>query len=212
MKKTLRLLLSSLFLLLLWPCFLYKKYGNTDYTLTKRTIIISNHYSNFDAFFIYWIYGRNKKIHFVTIAETKKKLWSRFITWLFDCLYIDSTANNSAQKNVAFLKKCVRILNDDGIICIFPEGYVNQRKYGFLDFQASYVFLARKTQSVILPLYIYPELSLFKKTRIYVGVPLKPQDYSHIADRDEVSMHIQSRVMDYAAIIDQVLGEKKTKN
>ena len=73
MKKTLRALLSGLFLLLFWPFFLYKKYGNTDYKLTKRTIIIANHYSNFDAFFIYLIYGRNKKIHFVTIAETKKK-------------------------------------------------------------------------------------------------------------------------------------------
>ena len=206
MKKIIRLLLACLFWLLLWPYFLYKKYGNADYTLTKRTIIISNHYSNFDAFFIYWIYGRSKKIHFVTIAETKKKLWSRFITWLFDCLYIDSNTNN-----LVFLKQCIRILNDDGIICIFPEGYVNQRKYGFLEFQASYVFLARKTQAVILPLYIYPELSFFQKTRIYVGEPLKTHDYSHIADRDEVSVYIQSRVMDYAASIDQVMEEKVKK-
>jgi len=196
--------LSCLFLLLLWPFFLYKKYGETDYALKGRTIIISNHYSNFDAFFIYWIYGRNKTIHFVTIAETRKKLWSRFITWLFDCLYIDSST-----KNLAFFKECIRILNDDGIICIFPEGYVNHRKYGFLDFQASYVFFARKTQAIILPLYIYPRISFFKKTQIYIGVPLKTQDYSHIADREAASMHIQSRVMEYAAIIDQILEDEK---
>ena len=206
MKKILRLIISCLFLLLLWPFFLYKKYGNKDYTLTDRTIIISNHYSNFDAFFIYWMYGRNKTIHFVTIAETKKKLWSRFITWLFDCLYIDSTT-----ANMKFFREGVRILNDDGIICIFPEGYVNHRKYGFLDFQASFVFFARKTQASILPLYIYPQISFFKKTRIYVGAPIEPHEYSHIVDRDEASMHIQSRVMDYAVIIDQILESEKTR-
>ena len=206
MKKILRLFLSCLFLLLLWPFFLYKKYGNAEYQLTKRTIIISNHYSNFDAFFIYWIYGRNKKIHFVTIAETRKKLWSRFITWLFDCLYIDE-----ATTNISFFKTCRRVLNNDGIICIFPEGYVNHRKYGFLDFKASYVFLARKTNALILPLYIYPQLSFFKKNLIYIGQPLEPEDYSQFVDYDEASMYIQSRVMRYAAAIDQVLEGETTE-
>lgn len=204
MKKILRFVISGLFLLLLWPFFLYKRYGDTTYKLTKRTIIISNHYSNFDPFFIYLIYGINKKIHFVTIVETQKKLWSRFITWLFDCLYIDSTTTN-----MAFFRECIRILKDDGIICIFPEGFVNHRKYGFLDFQASYVFFAKKTQAKILPLYIYPQISFLKKTLIYIGTPLEPKDYSHIHDYDEISMHIQARVMDYSAIIDQVLEDEK---
>ena len=205
MKKTLRFVLACLFLLFFWPFFLYRKYGNTSYSLTGRTIIISNHYSNFDAFFIYWIYGRNKKIHFVTIVETKKKLWSSFITWLFDCLYIDSKTTN-----VAFFKQCIHILNNDGIICIFPEGYVNHRRYGFLDFQASFVFLARKTQSVILPLYIYPQISFFKRSLIYIGSSLETKDYSRFVDRDIASMHIQSRIMDYASIIEQVLEKGET--
>ena len=205
MKKILRLVLSYLFLFFCWPFFLYKKYGNTEYKISGRTIIISNHYSNFDPFFIYLMYGRDRKINFVTIAETKKKLWSRFITWLFDCIYIDSST-----ANVAFFKECIRTLSNDGIICIFPEGFVNHRKYGFLDFQASYVYLARKTQAVILPIYIYPRLFFFEKTLIYIGTPLETKDYSHIPDLDAASMHIQSKVMDYATIIDEVL-EKEEK-
>lgn len=205
MKKILRLVLSYLFLFFCWPFFLYKKYGNPEHKIGGRTIIISNHYSNFDAFFIYLMYGRDKKINFVTIAETKKKLWSRFITWLFDCIYIDSST-----ANIAFFKESIRTLNNDGIICIFPEGFVNHRKYGFLDFQASYVYLARKTQATILPIYIYPRLSSLAKTLIYIGAPLEVKDYSHIVDLDDASMHIQSKVMDYAAIIDEVL-EKEEK-
>lgn len=206
MKKILRLVLSCLFLLALWPFFLYKKYGNTDYVLKGRTIVISNHYSNFDAFFIYWMYGRRKTIRFVTIAQTRKKLWSRFLTWLFDCLYVED-----GEMNLAFFKQCLRILKRDGILCIFPEGFVNPRKYGFLDFQASYVFLARKAQAEILPLYIYPRLSFFRKSLIYVGPPLKPEDYGHLADRDEASMHVQARVMEYAAIVDGILEKQKNK-
>lgn len=206
MKKILRLSLSYLFLLLSWPFFLYKKYGNTSYEPADRTIIICNHYSNFDPFFIYLMYGRKKTIHFVTIAETKRKLWSRFITWLFDCLYIEDSENN-----VLFLRQCVRVLDNDGIICIFPEGFVNPRKYGFLDFQASFIFLARKTQAAILPLYIYPNLSFLKKSYIYIGTPLETKDYSHIPDRENAAMHIQSKVMDYAAIIDSVIEEKSDK-
>ena len=204
MKKILRFLISALFLLLFWPFFLYKKYGNTDYKLKDRTIIISNHYSDFDPFFIYLMYGINKKIHFVTIVETKKKLWSRFLTWLFDCLYIDSSS-----ANMAFFKQSISILKDDGIICIFPEGYVNHRKYGFLDFKASYIFLARKTQATILPLYIYPRISFLKKSLIYIGTPHETEDYSQFDDYDVASMHIQARVMDYALIIDEVLEAEK---
>lgn len=207
MKKILRLLLSSFVLLLAWPFFLYKKYGNTSYKLTDRTIIICNHYSNLDPFFIYLMYGRKKTIHFATIAETKKKLWSRVITWLFDCLYIEDSDNN-----VPFLRKCIKTLNGDGVICIFPEGFVNQRRYGFLDFKASFVFLARRTQATILPLYIYPEISFFKKTYVYIGTPLETKDYSHIPDHEDAAMHIQSKVMDYAAIIDGVMEEKNSEH
>lgn len=204
MKKVLRDVLSALFLLFCWPLFLYKVYGNKDYKLTGRTIIISNHYSTFDAFFIYLIYGRKRAIHFVTIEETKKKLWSRFITWLFDCVYI-----NKATINISFFKKCIRILNDDGVICIFPEGYVNPRKYGFLLFKASYIFFARKTQAIILPLYIYPRISFLKKTLIYVGDPLWTEDYAQFADRDEASIYVQSQIMNYSERIDQVLEQQK---
>ena len=41
--------------------------------------------------------------------------------------------------NVAFFKESTRILNEGGVICIFPEGVINPRKYGFFDFSRSYV-------------------------------------------------------------------------
>ena len=52
MKKILRILFIGLFLFFAWPFFLYRRYGNLAYRPSGNTIIVSNHYSTFDAFFI----------------------------------------------------------------------------------------------------------------------------------------------------------------
>lgn len=179
-------------MIFLWPFFLYKKYGNKNYKLQDKTVIISNHYSTFDAFFIYLIY-RKKKIYFATIEEVKKKFLSRFITSLFDCLYIDYDSTN-----LIFFKKCISILNNNGIICIFPEGEINPTKYGFFDFKASYIYLAKKTKANILPLYIYPELTAFKKSIVYIGDVIEYKDYSEYKDLESANMYVQSLIMDYS--------------
>ena len=55
MRVVMRYITICIFLFFAWPYFLYKKYGNTAYKLEKRTIIVANHYSTFDPFFIYLI-------------------------------------------------------------------------------------------------------------------------------------------------------------
>ena len=181
----------GLFLLFCWPFFLYRKYGNKDYKLENRTIIICNHYSTFDAFFIYLVYGK-KKIYFVTITETKKRYLSRFVTWLFDCLFIEFEG-----VNLGFFKQAISILNNDGIICIFPEGVINPRKYGFFDFKCSYIYFARKTNAKILPLFLYPELKAFKRSKLYIGDVINVEDYAQY-DMEGASTFIQSKIMEYS--------------
>lgn len=197
MKKFFRKVFVGLFLLLFWPYFLYKKYGNTDYKLGGKTIIISNHYSTFDAFFIYLIYYK-QKIHFVTIAEAKKRYLSRFVTSLFDCLYIEDNICN-----FKFFKQCINILNDNGILCIFPEGIINPRKFGFFDFKNSFIYFARKTGAQILPIYIYPELDLFKKSTVYIGDIIDIDIISAFKTNDEASAFIQSKIIEYSNIINK---------
>ena len=192
MKIVFRYFCIGLFLFFTWPFFLYKKYGNKKYKLQGRTLIVANHYSNFDPFFIYLIYGR-KKIYFVTIIETKKKLLSRFVTWLFDCLFIDYNSSN-----FGFFKQCLEILKNDGIICIFPEGAINPRKRGFFEFKNSFIFLAKKTNANVLPLYIYPALSFFKKSKVYIGDIITPQTLSQYDDLDVASIYVLSKIMDYS--------------
>lgn len=191
MKRIFRGFVVGLFMLFCWPFFMYKKYGDIKYKLKDKTVIICNHYSTFDGFFIY-LALRGKKINFVTIAETKKKLLSRFVTWLFDCYYIEE---NSV--NLTFFKNCISALNSGGVICIFPEGAVNPRKFGFFDFQNSFAYFAKKTNSRILPVYLYPELSAFKRSKIYIGQEISAEDCARKSIFD-IAIIAMSRVMEYS--------------
>jgi 1-acyl-sn-glycerol-3-phosphate acyltransferase len=179
-------------MIFLWPFFLYKRYGRKDYKLEGGTIIVANHYSTFDPYFIYMIY-RKKRIYFVTIKEAKKRLLSRLATWLFDCIFIDNESNH-----VLFFRQCVKVLKNDGILCIFPEGEINPQKAGFFDFKPAFILLAKRTKSKILPLYIYPELVAFKHSKIYIGDVITCEEISKYEDVEYACAFVQSKIMDYS--------------
>ena len=190
-KKILRVFIVGLFLLFTWPLFLYKVLGNKSYKLKENTIIIANHYSNYDPFFIY-LYFFKYHINFVTIIDVKKKIFTRFITWLFDCLYV-----NYHGINLSFFKESIKILKNNGIICIFPEGEINPSKYGFFEFYESYLHIAKKANSSILPIYIYPELKFFKKSTLYIGENITVEELNKYDDYIKLNIHIQTLIFDY---------------
>lgn len=192
MKTFLRSLFVGLFLLFAWPFFLYKKYGNRTWRQSGAVILVANHYSNFDPFFLWMIFRKNHPV-FVTAADVKKRRIPYLITRLFDCLYVDYSSNN-----IGFFKDCLRVLNGGGMLCIFPEGGINPRKAGFIDFKHSFLFFARKTDCDILPVYLYPELSVFKRSSVYIGDPVTKADYDKLPDNLDAAAFVQSRIMDYS--------------
>jgi 1-acyl-sn-glycerol-3-phosphate acyltransferase len=162
MKKILRIFLMGLFLIPTFPFFFYKTYGNKKIILKPNTILISNHYSNFDPFFIQMRF-LFKDIRFVTLRDVKKKLHLRFIAWLFNAVYVDPS-----RADVTFFKEAMSALKNGSILCIFPEGVVNPRKFGFFDFKMGYIKLAFKANSTIVPIYLYPALKAFKRSKIHI--------------------------------------------
>lgn len=198
MKRVLRLFIVGVFLLFAWPFFLYKVYGNKNYKLEGRTIIIANHYSNLDPLFIYLKFFKYH-IHFVTTLDVKKNLLTRFVTWLFDCIYV-----NYNGSNLKFFKDAMKILNNDGILCIFPEGEINPTKFGFFEFYASYIRIAKKTNASILPLYVYPEVKFFKKSKIYVGDIVGIDEVNSYDDEERFNMHMQSLIMTYSLEVNPI--------
>ena len=85
-------------------------FSSTKLTVIKKiilkpnTILISNHYSNFDPFFIQMRF-LFKDIRFVTLRDVKKKLHLRFIAWLFNAVYVDPS-----RADVTFFKEAMSAL------------------------------------------------------------------------------------------------------
>ena len=182
----------GLFLIPTFPFFLYKTCGNKKLTLKPNTIIISNHYSNFDPFFIQMRFIF-KDIRFVTLRDVKKKLHLRFIAWLFNAIYVDPS-----RTDITFFKEAVRALEKGSILCIFPEGVVNPRKYGFFDFKLGYIKLAYKANSTIIPIYLHPTLKAFKGSKIHVLNPIDIKN--NTLEPSNLNAKIQSDVMEVSTL------------
>lgn len=189
MKFIVRLFIIGGVWLILWPFLLKKIYGKKPQKLNK-SIIIANHYSNLDPFIIKSIFIK-EKIIFVATSDVKKHLWSHILAWAFDTIYVTTD-----KLNYSFFKQCISILKEEGNICIFPEGLVNSRKYGFLDFKRSYAVLALKSQANILPIYLYPNGKPFKNNIVHILEHENYNDYSRFQDSEELNMYFLSAIME----------------
>lgn len=194
MKKILRYIFILIFLFLLWSFFLYKKYGKKDVKFNNNSIIIANHYSDFDPFFIYLISNKKDRLFFVTNSAVKNNFITRIFCWLFDCVYV---TQDEPFKNIKPIMEIIKKLKQGKVMVIFPEGVIRPSREGFFEFNEGFVTIARKTNSTIYPLYIYPELRLYKKTKIYINEPVP---FNKIRNKDDLSaaIHLQSIIMDSA--------------
>lgn len=200
MKTILRLLLTLIFLTFTFPFFIVVVLGQNKYKLKENTIIIANHYSNFDPFLIQLIFPF-KKIRFVALKDTKRKIHLKFITWLFNAIYVDQESYD-----FSFIKSALKLLQKGEILCIFPEGVVNPSKFGFFDFKKSYLFLAKRANSTILPIYIYPRLNFFRKNILYVDSEIT---LNNADDVNKVNFNIMLNYIDYQNDVDNYLNNKK---
>lgn len=192
MRNLLRQLFVCLFLFLFWPFFLIKKYGKKDVDFLNNSLIIANHYSNLDPFYIYLLVKNKKRIYFITNEGVKNNFFTRNFTKLFNCLYVSEDNNAS---NFVALKKAIKVLKEGAVVVIFPEGFIRPVKNGFFDFNEGFVFLARKAKSNIYPLFIYPEPNIFKRTKVYINDCI---NIENLKDKDDtfIAMYFQSIVIE----------------
>lgn len=207
MRAVVRALLYAFFYLIFWPFFFTKKFGNKDYKIDGKTIIIANHFSDFDPFFIYKLYGFKNKIVFVADNRVKKNIFTRIFCWAFNCVYV----NEGAEQNFATVKKCIDVINQGKVLMIFPEGVINPSKQCFFDFSKSFCFLARKTGAKVLPLFIDPNMGLFTKTYIYIGDVFTSEQIASYKDDLIASINVQAKVFDYFGYVSEYKENKKSK-
>ena len=130
-------------------------------------ILAGNHTGNLDAAMM--LYAPKRIVHMLA----KKELFSNKLSnWFFrsmGAIPVDRKIHDSNAKIEA-----IKVLNDDNVIGIFPEGTVNKTDEYLLPFKFGAVSFAYKTGAEIVPFAICGKYKIFKDNIIIIyGKPYK---------------------------------------
>lgn len=134
---------------------------------TGRLVLCANHQSNWDPIVLATFYPR--KIAWMSKKELfEKKTLATVLRWL-GVFPVDRQI-----ADVSAVKTALRILKDDRVLGIFPEG-TRVRGYKPENAKAGVAMLAVKSKSPVQPVYITSSYKLFASLEITIG---KTVDYS----------------------------------
>lgn len=126
-------------------------------------ILAGNHKSNLDCLAL--ISSTKKTIHFIAKEELMKKMG-----WLFKRMAIIPV--NRKTKNKEALEESYNVLNNQGVIGIFPEGTFNRSDYVVLPFKYGAVKMASVCDCLIVPFAIVGKYKLFRRSvKVIFGKP-----------------------------------------
>lgn len=128
----------------------------------QKLIISCNHQSFFDIV----ILGMSLpyKIHFIAKKELKKNFFMRCLFRWVNAIVID-------RENMDFesLKKIIKLLKENKVVCIFPEGTRNKTEDMALPFKQGIEVISQKTNTPILVTAIGKNPGIFRKNKLYIG-------------------------------------------
>lgn len=118
-----------------------------DLPETGGAIVISNHVSGLDPLLI--VAAAKRPVHFIIAREE----YERFgLQWLFravGCIPIDRQGRSELA-----LREAIRLLNEGGVIAMFPYGGIHTKKELLPRFKRGVVLLAHSTNTPVFPLSI----------------------------------------------------------
>ncbi|MBE6140516.1 MAG: 1-acyl-sn-glycerol-3-phosphate acyltransferase [Firmicutes bacterium] len=162
--KILRPIIKVLFLLIFRP----KIIGKENIPKKGRVIIAGNHMHNYDCIFL--IACTKRCIRFIAKHNlVEKKFSGRFFKWMGIIPVNRITRENKGA--IAFAEK---LLENDKVIGIFPEGTVNQTDEVIIPFKIGTVKMAQETNSQIVPFALTGQYKVFNnELKIIFGKPYK---------------------------------------
>ncbi len=151
------------------PIFPIKVYGDKNIPI-KKSILAGNHLTSLDAILMY-VVSKNH-IHFMYKAELER---SKFLKWIFTGMDLVPVHRGEADMNAT--KQCLRILKNDQVLTLFPEGTRNVNVDCLQEFKTGTALFAIKTKSPIRPFYIWEKAKPFRCNRIIIGDEFELSEY-----------------------------------
>ena len=161
--RFLRPIIKGLFIFLYRPNVI----GKENIPKTGPVVVCGNHTHNWDSALL--ICSTKRTIHFLAKDELFKGIGKYFFKGMA-CIPV-----NRRQKDHNALESAIKVLKDDKLIGIFPEGTFNKTKEIVMPFKYGAVSMASKTNSTIVPFSITGKYKLFKKNSVTIcfGKPYK---------------------------------------
>lgn len=179
MYKIVQEILKFLFFL----AFDVKVYIKDEYKFyNKKCIICSNHNSNLDPLIIGAYYKR--QINFMAKKELYKSKILGALLYKLDVFPVDREGIS-----LTAIKKALRVLKEDKILGIFPEG-TRVKDYNSENAKPGIAMIAYKSKSPVFPVYIDANYKFRGRVNIYFG---KPKDYFENVD-EKANIQLYSKV------------------
>lgn len=161
--RLLRPIIKVLFVILYRPTII----GKENIPKEGSVVVCGNHTHNWDSALL--ICSTKRTIHFLAKDELFKGLGKYFFKGMA-CIPV-----NRRQKDKNALESAVKVLNEEKVIGIFPEGTFNRTEDIIMPFKYGAVSMATKTNSYVVPFSITGKYKIFKKdsVKICFGKPYK---------------------------------------
>lgn len=160
---------------IVYPC---KVYGRKNLKKGKA-VLTMNHTSNLDAVNI--VVGTYEKKYFLA----KKELFTGCKGGFIKAMGGIKIDRQSAD--VTAIKEALRVLKNDKKLIVFPEGTRNKSDNVELgEVKSGAAMLAIKSQSPIVPVWVYNRPHAFKMTKILIGQPYELDEFYGQRLTDEV--------------------------
>lgn len=152
--RIVRPIITILFKLLFRP----KIIGSENIPKTERVVLAGNHTKFLDCLLL--ISSTKRTIHFLAkdeLIKGPKKI-------IFKNMGIIPVNRKIHDKNA--LTEAIKVLNQDKVIGIFPEGTINRTKDIIMPFKIGAVKMSKETNSVLIPFTIKGKYRLLRKSVI----------------------------------------------
>ena len=144
--------------------FRVKTYGQENIEKGKSYILCANHVSNWDPPILY---SATKRPMYMMAKEELFK--NKFIYWIANKVNVFPVKRG--KQDIESIKKSLKVLNENKILAIFPEGTRNGiKKNGKI--QNGPAYLAARSGAEIVPVKIEGSFKPFTKVKLYYGKPL----------------------------------------
>lgn len=172
-------------LLYLWFTLLYKPqiYNKEAIPKKGRAVLAGNHTNNLDCFLIG--VSTRRCIRYVAKDSLAKGIAGFFIKQM------GIIPVNRKIHDKSVIPSCVRYLNKEAIMGIFPEGTINRTKDIIMPFKKGAVVMAIKTKSPIIPFAITGK---YKKGKI--KITFGEQYYPETADAVKEIKVLEDKVIE----------------